>query len=118
MGEARARTAPIGDAAAAAGCVTVRQATPSVAADTAVGAVADACPPLDEDAALDAGDDPCARSVTGISDQTSAVTAIEAVTVDDREGVGGEDFETGVVDRITAASTCQILRVLRIFHMC
>lgn len=63
------------------------------------------CQQLSTDAPpFDAGSNPCARIVTAVSDQASAVAATKAVTNDDRSGAGGEEFRTRLAPPTTTVA--------------
>ena len=74
-GEVDARSATVGDAVTFTNYITVGKATPDVTCDTAPAAVTDAPPPLDGDAALDAGGGTGDHNTIAVNDQTGATAA-------------------------------------------
>lgn len=87
-----ATTASVGDAASAADCVAVCQATPDATSDIFTAVFADGCSPLDRDATFGTGGGPGSRKVTEVSDQTRAVAVTKDVTDDVRGGAEEEEF--------------------------
>ena len=113
-----ARIDPSNDTTTAANYLTVRQATPSVVAQSATIAAhavaaaatgtADSRPSFDSGTSLDTGYGPCSRNVTAGSGKDGAVGATKAIKADTHTDTRGRGFGTRADVRtapITATDT-------------